>query len=47
MHLSAQQALGPTIQIILENIEEQTGLIGLFTVVGPQPIRGGNIGTLT
>lgn len=42
-----QQGLGPTIQQILENIEEQTGLMGLFTVVGPQPICGGNIGAIT
>ncbi|KAF7976044.1 hypothetical protein HWV62_7950 [Athelia sp. TMB] len=43
----AQQALVPTIQSILENIEEQTGMIGFFTVVGPQPIRGGNLGSIT
>lgn len=44
---SAQQVLASTIQRILQNIEEQTGLIGIFTVVGPQPIRGGNIGAMT
>lgn len=43
----AQQALIPSIQRILTNIEEQTGLIGIFTVVGPQPIRGGNLGAVT
>lgn len=47
VHCRAQQALGPTVQRILQNIEEQTGLIGLFTFVGPQPARGGNIGAVT
>lgn len=47
MHDRAQQALGPTVQRILENIEDQTGLIGIFTFVGPQPMRGGNLGTTT
>lgn len=43
----AQQALIPTVQRILANIEAQTGLIGIFTAVGPQPIRGGNVGAIT
>ncbi|KZP18444.1 hypothetical protein FIBSPDRAFT_893443 [Athelia psychrophila] len=46
----AQQALGPTIQRILQNIEEQTGLIGLFTVVGPGcsiDARSGEIASFT
>lgn len=47
IHVRAQQVLASTIQRILENIEEQTGLIGIFTVVGPQPVRGGNIGAMT
>lgn len=47
MYVRAQQALGPTIQRILESIEEQTGLIGIFTMVGPQPLRGGNLVTTT
>ncbi|KAF7982531.1 hypothetical protein HWV62_28154 [Athelia sp. TMB] len=43
----AQQALVPTMQIILENILDQTKMIGFFTVVGPQPMYGGNIGAIT
>lgn len=42
-----QQALIPSVQRILANIEEQTGLKGIFTVVGPQPVRGGNLGAVT
>ncbi|KAF7978594.1 hypothetical protein HWV62_45316 [Athelia sp. TMB] len=43
----AQQALSPTIQRLLENVWEQAGVMGLFMFVGPQPIRGGNLGVTT
>ncbi|KAF7967411.1 hypothetical protein HWV62_34381 [Athelia sp. TMB] len=43
----AQQALIPSLQCILENIEKQTGLIGVVTLVGPEPGRGGNLGAFT
>ncbi|KAF7965908.1 hypothetical protein HWV62_40972 [Athelia sp. TMB] len=46
-YYQAQLSLGRTMQVILENIQKQSGMIGFFTLVGPRPMYNGELGTMT
>ena len=42
MTYSVQKELPNTLQRMLQQIERESGLIGFVTLVGPQPILGGD-----
>jgi hypothetical protein len=40
-------ALPQTVTRLLKQIEDECGLIGILTLVGPRPIRGGDLRVLS